>query len=96
MLKATIRNSALRKRARQFGSGAPFGGHSAYWGDPQAQTRLERELGVTFIGHASFFVQIGGQNVIINPNFARWLFVLKRCASPVSVSATCQPSIWCW
>jgi L-ascorbate metabolism protein UlaG (beta-lactamase superfamily) len=33
---------------------------------------------VTFIGHASFFIQMRGQNVIIDPNFARWLFVLKR------------------
>ena len=40
------------------------------------------ELGVTFIGHASFFVQIGGQNVTIDPNFARWLFVLKRLRQP--------------
>jgi len=40
------------------------------------------ELGVTFIGHASFFVQIGGQNVLIDPNFARWLFVLKRLRQP--------------
>jgi len=39
-------------------------------------------LGLTFIGHASFFVQIGGQNVIIDPNFARWLFVLKRLRKP--------------
>jgi L-ascorbate metabolism protein UlaG (beta-lactamase superfamily) len=40
------------------------------------------DLGLTFIGHASFFVQIGGQNVIIDPNFARWLFVLKRLRQP--------------
>jgi len=40
------------------------------------------ELGITFIGHASFFVQIGGQNVMIDPNFARWLFVLKRLRRP--------------
>ena len=39
-------------------------------------------FGVTFIGHASFFVQIGGQNVVIDPNFARWLFVLKRLRRP--------------
>jgi len=37
---------------------------------------------LTFIGHASFFVQIGGQNVVIDPNFARWLFVLKRLRQP--------------
>jgi len=39
-------------------------------------------MGLTFIGHASFFVQIGGQNVVIDPNFARWLFVLKRLRRP--------------
>ena len=40
------------------------------------------ELGVTFIGHASFFLQIGGKSVMIDPNFARWLFVLKRLRRP--------------
>jgi len=40
------------------------------------------ELGLTFIGHASFFVQIAGLNVVIDPNFARWLFVLKRLRQP--------------
>lgn len=40
------------------------------------------ELGVTFIGHASFFLQVGGHNVVIDPNFARWLFVLKRLRHP--------------
>lgn len=39
-------------------------------------------MGVTFIGHASFFLQIGGMNVVIDPNFARWLFVLKRLRKP--------------
>jgi L-ascorbate metabolism protein UlaG (beta-lactamase superfamily) len=39
-------------------------------------------LGVTFIGHASFFVQIAGKSVVIDPNFARWLFVLKRLRRP--------------
>src|SRR5438477_12032958 len=83
MLKATIKNSALRKRARQFGR---LVRHSAV--TPRTgQTHTPRlvsngELGVTFIGHASFFVQIGGQNVIIDPNFARWLFVLKRLRQP--------------
>jgi L-ascorbate metabolism protein UlaG (beta-lactamase superfamily) len=40
------------------------------------------ELGVTFIGHSSFFLQIGGKNVVIDPNFARWIFVLKRLRRP--------------
>src|SRR5579884_2638285 len=40
------------------------------------------ELGLTFIGHSAFFVQIGGLNVVVDPNFARWLFVLKRLRRP--------------
>ena len=44
--------------------------------------RALQQLGVTFIGHSSFFLQIGGLNVVIDPNFARWLFVLKRLRQP--------------
>ena len=40
------------------------------------------QLGVTFIGHSSFFLQIGGSNVVIDPIFAPWLFVLKRLRRP--------------
>ena len=44
-------------------------------------------MGVTFIGHSSFFLQVGGQNIVIDPNFARWLFVLKRLRQPGSAGA---------
>ena len=40
------------------------------------------QLGVTFIGHSSFFLQIGGKNIVIDPNFAQWIFVLKRLRRP--------------
>jgi len=40
------------------------------------------ELGVTFIGHSSFFLQIAGKNILVDPNFARWIFVLKRLRRP--------------
>jgi L-ascorbate metabolism protein UlaG (beta-lactamase superfamily) len=40
------------------------------------------QLGITFIGHSSFFLQLGGKNFIIDPNFAQWLFVLKRLRRP--------------
>ncbi len=40
------------------------------------------QLGVTFIGHSSFFLQIGGSNVVVDPIFAPWLFVLKRLRRP--------------
>ena len=36
------------------------------------------ELALTWIGHASFLVQFTDLNVLIDPNFANWLFLLKR------------------
>lgn len=40
------------------------------------------EMGVTFIGHSSFFLQIGGRNVLIDPVFATRLIVLRRQRRP--------------
>ncbi len=83
MIKATLKNRALRRRAQQFGQ---LIRHSAV--TPRTgQTHKPRlvsngQLGLTFIGHASFFAQIGGCNIVIDPNFARWLFVLKRLRRP--------------
>jgi L-ascorbate metabolism protein UlaG (beta-lactamase superfamily) len=83
MIKQALRNPALRKRATQF---TRLVRHSAV--TPRCGETLKPrlvtngELGLTFIGHASFFVQIGGQSVMIDPNFARWLFVLKRLRRP--------------
>lgn len=76
-------NITLRRKARQF---TKLIRHSAL--QPRVgETRrpiLSRngELGITFIGHSSFFIQIGGKSVVIDPNFARWLFVLKRLRRP--------------
>jgi L-ascorbate metabolism protein UlaG (beta-lactamase superfamily) len=36
------------------------------------------EMAITWIGHASFLVQFKDLNVLIDPNFANWLFLLKR------------------
>src|ERR1043165_5435964 len=36
------------------------------------------QVAVTWIGHASFLVQFTNLNVLIDPNFANWLFLLKR------------------
>ena len=83
MLKSTLRNRALRKRATQFGrlvrhsAVTPLSGETHH-----PRFAVNGELAVTFIGHASFFVQIGGRSVLIDPNFARWLFVLKRLRRP--------------
>lgn len=40
------------------------------------------QLGVTFIGHSSFLVQIGGLNLLTDPVFANWLIVLRRVRKP--------------
>jgi L-ascorbate metabolism protein UlaG (beta-lactamase superfamily) len=36
------------------------------------------DVALTWIGHASFLVQFSDLNVLIDPNFANWLFLLKR------------------
>ena len=41
-----------------------------------------QQLGVTFIGHSSFLIQMGGKNLVIDPNFAKWIFILKRLRRP--------------
>jgi L-ascorbate metabolism protein UlaG (beta-lactamase superfamily) len=79
MLKASLQNPVLRKRARAFGRLVHDSAVTPRTGQTHKPKLVSNgELGVTFIGHASFFIQTGGQNVIIDPNFARWLFVLKR------------------
>src|SRR5262245_17583550 len=41
--------------------------------------KLQRgQVAVTWIGHASFLVQFTDLNLLIDPNFANWLFLLKR------------------
>lgn len=40
------------------------------------------ELGVTFIGHASFLLQLGGLNFLIDPVFAYWLVLIHRLRKP--------------
>ncbi len=78
-----ILDSGLRRRARQFTRLV----RSSAVTRVRGQTRrpvLARpgEMGITFVGHSSFFLQLGGKNLILDPNFARWLFVLKRQRRP--------------
>jgi L-ascorbate metabolism protein UlaG (beta-lactamase superfamily) len=40
------------------------------------------QIGVTWIGHASFLIQFCGQNLLVDPNWAKWLKVVKRLKSP--------------
>jgi L-ascorbate metabolism protein UlaG (beta-lactamase superfamily) len=76
-------NITIRKKARQFSRLVKHSAMTRRTGQVRKPQLVRNgELAVTFIGHSSFFVQIGGKNVVIDPNFARWLFVLKRLRNP--------------
>jgi L-ascorbate metabolism protein UlaG (beta-lactamase superfamily) len=36
------------------------------------------QVAITWIGHASFLIQFTDLNALVDPNFANWLFLLKR------------------
>jgi L-ascorbate metabolism protein UlaG (beta-lactamase superfamily) len=40
------------------------------------------QVGLTWIGHASFLLQTQGVNMLIDPNWAKWLKVIKRIKHP--------------
>ncbi len=40
------------------------------------------QIGLTWIGHASFLLQTQGVNILIDPNWAKWLKVIKRIKDP--------------
>ncbi len=50
------------------------------------------EIGVTWLGHAGFFGQIGGVNLLIDPNWAMWHGPIKRLKHP-SLWASDLPAI---
>ena len=79
----TLQNPSLRKRARQFTRLVRHSAMTPRTGETRKPKLVTNgDLGLTFIGHSSFFLQMGGQNVLIDPNFARWLFLLKRLRKP--------------
>ena len=42
----------------------------------------EGQIGITWVGHASFFVQMAGLNILIDPNWSLWLKGIKRLKTP--------------
>lgn len=52
-------------------------------GEPQKpELAGPEELGITFIGHSSFLLQVAGKNILIDPVFAKWLIILRRARRP--------------
>ena len=45
---------------------------------PEFPKLVDDQVALTWIGHASFLAQFEKLNVLIDPNFANWLFLLKR------------------
>lgn len=73
----------IRRKARQLGTLVGRSVLTPRSGTTRKPVLISRgQLGVTFIGHSSFFLQIGGKNIVVDPNFARWIFVLKRLRRP--------------
>lgn len=61
-------------------------------GEPHPPQIVEPgELGVTFIGHSSFLLQIGGRNVLVDPVFSKRLILLRRQTRPGSLPHQLPP-----
>lgn len=76
-------NITLRRKARQFTKLVRSSATERRCGTVHRPVLTQNgDLGLTFIGHSGFFLQIGGKNIVIDPNFARWLFILKRLRKP--------------
>src|SRR5690242_1061053 len=76
-------NITIRRKAKQFGTLVKHSALTPRTGVSRKPVLAHRnQLGITFIGHSSFFMQLSGKNLVVDPNFARWLFVLKRLRVP--------------
>lgn len=50
--------------------------------EPVAHAPRDGEVRITWIGHASFYLQFAGHSVIVDPNWARWHGPVKRHREP--------------
>ena len=77
------RSKRISRRLRFLSSLASSSALQRMEGISTPPVMVERnQLGVTFIGHSSFLLQMGGQNLLVDPVFAQWLVVLRRLRRP--------------
>jgi len=50
--------------------------------EPTFPELKDGEIGLTWIGHASFLIQTREHNLLVDPNWAKWLKVFKRMKHP--------------
>jgi len=61
-------------------------------GEPRPVELVKRgQMGVTFIGHSSFLLQVAGKNVLVDPVFSTRLVVLRRQRRPGVLVAELPP-----
>ncbi len=98
LVDVALRNPVLRKRAQDFGRLVRHSAVTPRTGQAHKPKLVNNgQLGLTFIGHASFFLQMGGQNILLDPNFARWLFRAQAAAAARGASSRpARRSTWCW
>lgn len=76
-------NISIRRKAKQFSRLVRHSAMTRRTGRTRKPTLARAgEVALTFIGHSSFFAQIGGSNIVFDPIFTRWLFLLKRLRRP--------------
>lgn len=51
-------------------------------GVPDFPSLAREQVGITWIGHASFLIQCGGKNILVDPNWGMWLSLFKRMRHP--------------
>lgn len=89
------RRPEVKRRTRQFFRLLAETVHEKQTGEThQPLPASGDELAVTFIGHAAFLLELAGQRLIIDPNFANWLILVKRLRRPGVAINSLPPIDW--
>ncbi len=76
-------NISIRRKARQLARVVRQSAFTRRTGSSHKPVLASDDrLAITFIGHSGFFIQMAGKNIVVDPNFAGWLFVVKRLRHP--------------